>query len=120
MVPASDLAEGLLNNPDRPPVAGEAGEALYAGLALPHFNEVDECAGVDALITNRVWCALGLDPRPRCTTCVGRALHRRWNRQFRVGVSDLRRGPRFASGGGYAGAVSESSPPCISGSAGVR
>jgi hypothetical protein len=27
-----------------------------------HFNEVDECAGVDALITNRCWKALGLDP----------------------------------------------------------
>ena len=62
MAPASDLVEGMLNNPDRPPVANEAGEALYAGLALPHFNEVDECAGVDALITNRVWRALGIDP----------------------------------------------------------
>ncbi len=28
---------------------------LYDGEALPHFNEVDECAGVDALVTNRVW-----------------------------------------------------------------
>ena len=27
-----------------------------------HFNEVDECAGVDALVTNRCWKALGLDP----------------------------------------------------------
>jgi len=35
---------------------------LYAGNALPHFNEVDECAGVDGLITNRIWRALGLDP----------------------------------------------------------
>src|ERR1035441_2676990 len=44
MAPASDLAEGLLNNPDRPPVTTEAGEPLYPGQALPHFNEVDECA----------------------------------------------------------------------------
>jgi len=58
---ASDLAEGLLNNPDRPPVAGPAG-ALFDGLAVPHFNEVDECAGVDALLTNRVWTDLGIDP----------------------------------------------------------
>jgi hypothetical protein len=29
---------------------------------LVHFNEVDECAGVDALVTNRCWTALGLDP----------------------------------------------------------
>ena len=59
---ASDLAEGLLNNPDRPPVAGASGAALFDGLAMPHFNEVDECAGVDALLTNRVWTDLGIDP----------------------------------------------------------
>jgi L-fucose isomerase-like protein len=59
---ASDLAEGLLNNPDRPPVAGAGGQPLFAGLAVPHFNEVDECAGVDALLTNRVWTDLGIDP----------------------------------------------------------
>jgi hypothetical protein len=35
---------------------------LYEGQALPHFNEVDEGVAVDALITNRVWCAMGLDP----------------------------------------------------------
>ncbi|MEX1246133.1 MAG: fucose isomerase [Thermoanaerobaculia bacterium] len=59
---ASDLAEGLLNNPDRPPVRGAGGAALFDGLAVPHFNEVDECAGVDALLTNRVWTDLGIDP----------------------------------------------------------
>jgi L-fucose isomerase-like protein len=59
---ASDLAEGLLNNPDRPPVAGADGAVLFDGLAVPHFNEVDECAGLDALITNRVWTDAGLDP----------------------------------------------------------
>ncbi len=63
MTPASDLAEGLLNNADRPPVyADVTHEELYAGSPLPHFNEVDECAGVDALVTNRCWKALGLDP----------------------------------------------------------
>lgn len=63
MVPASDLVEGLLNNPDRPPVFDECcGKELYAGKALPHFNEVDECAGLDTLVTNRCWVALGLDP----------------------------------------------------------
>jgi len=62
LVPASDLVEGLLNNPDRPPVYGADGKELYAGNALPHFNEVDECAGIDAVITNRCWKALGLDP----------------------------------------------------------
>jgi hypothetical protein len=63
MAPASDLAEGMLNNADRPPVFAEGiKDELYAGGPLPHFNEVDECAGVDALITNRCWKALGLDP----------------------------------------------------------
>lgn len=63
LTPASDLVEGLLNNVNRPPVTDEAtGAVLYEGKALPHFNEVDECAGVDALMTNRVWTALGLDP----------------------------------------------------------
>ena len=60
--PASDLVEGLLNNPDRPTVLAEDGAPLFPNAALPHFNEVDECAGVDGVITNRVWTALGLDP----------------------------------------------------------
>src|SRR5262249_27869326 len=59
LAPASDLAEGLLNNVDRPPVMHASnGQALYAGRALPHFNEVDECAGLDALVTNRIWTHL--------------------------------------------------------------
>jgi L-fucose isomerase-like protein len=63
MTPASDLVEGLLNNVERPPVYhAETKAELFAGQALPHFNEVDECAGLDALITNRVWGAMGLDP----------------------------------------------------------
>ena len=63
LVPASDLVEGMLNNSDRPPVYAEGTTSeLYAGGPLPHFNEVDECAGVDALVTNLCWKALGLDP----------------------------------------------------------
>jgi len=62
LVPASDLVEGLLNNVERPPVYDANGRELYAGKALPHFNEVDECAGLDALVTNRVWSAMRLDP----------------------------------------------------------
>ncbi|MCG2613681.1 hypothetical protein LZZ85_05290 [Terrimonas sp. NA20] len=60
LVPASDLVEGLLNNTDRPPVHDETGRELYAGQALPHFNEVDECAGIDALVTYRLWNQLGM------------------------------------------------------------
>ncbi len=63
LVPASDLVEGMLNNSERPPVYSEGTtNELYAGGPLPHFNEVDECAGVDALVTNLCWRALGLDP----------------------------------------------------------
>jgi hypothetical protein len=113
MVPASDLPEGLLNNQDRPPVLAEDGKTeLYAGAPLPTFNEVDEGAGVDELITNRVWTALGLDPS---TT-----LHDvRWGEDF-----PLPGGAKFVwtfqiSGaapanhlvGGYAGATSERQPP---------
>jgi len=63
LTPASDLAEGLLNNVVRPPVRSRDGSRiLWAGKALPHFNEADEGVAVDALITNRVWTAMNLDP----------------------------------------------------------
>ena len=63
VVPASDLAEGLLNNVERPPVRSRDGSReLYAGEPLPHFNEVDEGVAVDALVTNRIWKAMGFDP----------------------------------------------------------
>ncbi|GIL27002.1 fucose isomerase [Actinocatenispora comari] len=62
-VPASDLAEGLLNNVARPPVRSRDGSReLYPGVPLPHFNEVDEGVAVDALVTNRIWTAMHLDP----------------------------------------------------------
>jgi hypothetical protein len=57
---ASDLVEGLLNNTDRPPVFNEQGVELYPGNALPHFNEVDECAGIDAFVTYNLWKELGM------------------------------------------------------------
>jgi len=58
LLPASDLAEGLLNNSDRPPVKNAAGKVIRAGQPLTHFNEVDECAGLDGLFTTRVHTAL--------------------------------------------------------------
>lgn len=59
LMPASDLVEGTLNNQDRPPVKSRDGKrVLYKGEAIPHFNEVDECAGIDALMTNRVHKAM--------------------------------------------------------------
>ncbi len=59
LLPASDLVEGILNNGDRPPVKNAAGKVIRPGQPLTHFNEVDECAGLDGLFTNRVHAALG-------------------------------------------------------------
>ncbi len=60
LLPASDLVEGMLNNTDRPPVKSRDGKRiLYKGQPLVHFNEVDECAGLDGLMTYRVHRAMG-------------------------------------------------------------
>lgn len=59
MCAASDLVEGLLNNSERPPVARKDGSIIREGQPFPHFNEVDECAGLDALLINRVHTKLG-------------------------------------------------------------
>jgi hypothetical protein len=60
LLPASDLVEGTLNNAERPPVTSRDGKrVLYADQPLPHFNEVDECAGLDGLMTFRLHSALG-------------------------------------------------------------
>ena len=58
LLPASDLVEGMLNNDDRPDVLREDGSAIRPGQAIVHFNEVDECAGLDAVLINRVHRAL--------------------------------------------------------------
>ena len=59
LLPASDLVEGTLNNSDRPPVTSRDGSRiLYEGQPLTHFNEVDECAGLDGLLINRVHTAM--------------------------------------------------------------
>jgi hypothetical protein len=113
IAPASDLVEALLNNVERPPVTeAETGRELYPGQPLPHFNEVDECAGLDALITNRVWTAMGLDP---ATT-----LHDvRWGEHYKGdGIDDFvwvfqisGAVPASHIQGGYAKAISERQPP---------
>ncbi len=59
LLPASDLVEGILNNSDRPPVKNALGKVIKKGEPLTHFNEVDECAGLDGLLTQRVHTALG-------------------------------------------------------------
>jgi L-fucose isomerase-like protein len=118
MTAASDLAEGLLNNVERPPVYhAQTGEELYAGRALPHFNEVDEGVALDALVTNRVWSAMGYDP---ATT-----LHDlRWGQPYSgpdglggrleayVWVFEISGSvPASHLIGGYAGAVGKRQPP---------
>jgi hypothetical protein len=59
LCPASDLVEGMLNNSQRPPVKGKDGKVIRRNQPMTHFNEVDECAGLDGLLTNRVHNALG-------------------------------------------------------------
>ncbi len=60
LLPASDLVEGTLNNSERPPVRARDGKRiLRRGEPVVHFNEVDECAGLDALLTYRVHKAMG-------------------------------------------------------------
>ncbi|MBN1535459.1 MAG: hypothetical protein JW908_01920 [Anaerolineales bacterium] len=113
MTPASDLAEGLLNNVERPPVYHQqTGEEIFPNQALPHFNEVDEGAAIDCLITNRIWTALGFDP--------ANTLHDiRWGKDYPGLFDDAFIWVFEISGavppshlrGGYTGAVSERQVP---------
>jgi len=113
LAPASDLAEGLLNNVDRPPVTARGnGRVLYEGRALPHFNEVDECAGLDALVTNRIWTTLGYDPETTLHDVRYGELYGVDGRQEFVWVFEISGAvPPAHLTGGYAGAVSERQPP---------
>ena len=112
LAPASDLPEGLLNNADRPPVKDRQGHrVLYKGRPLPHFNEVDECAGLDALVTNRVWTRLGFEPETTLHDIrYGEAFRVDGEEQF-VWVFEISGAvPPQHLAGGYAGAVSERQP----------
>lgn len=119
LVAASDLVEGLLNNVDRPPVKNKDGKELYAGKSLPHFNEVDECAGIDALLTTRIWEKLGMSPE--------NTLHDiRWGEAYSFGgevkyiwvflISGAAPPEHFING--YQGASSERQPPMYFGKGG--
>jgi len=113
LAPASDLVEGLLNNADRPPVSGgKAGKVLFEGEALPHFNEVDECAGLDGLVTYKLWRELGYPPE--------NTLHDlRWGGHYKgEGIDDYvwvflisGAAPPAHFIGGYKGTSSERQPP---------
>jgi len=112
LLPASDLVEGILNNADRPPVRNARGRVILGGRPLTHFNEVDECAGLDGVLTNRVHAALG---QP-----VENTLHDlRWGDWDRSGTTDeyvwvfLISGsaPPAHHAGGYRGTDSMRQPP---------
>jgi hypothetical protein len=113
LTPASDLVEGTLNNTDRPPVHHETtGEELFPGQPLPHFNEVDECAGLDGLVTKIVWDALKLPSE--------NTLHDlRWGRHYKDDKLDAYVWVFLISGaappahfiGGWKGADSHRQPP---------
>jgi hypothetical protein len=112
LTPASDLVEGLLNNVDRPPVkCPRTGRVLFEREALPHFNEVDECAGLDGLLTYRLWRELGFAPE--------NTLHDlRWGQHYTGdGIDDYvwvflisGAAPPAHFIGGYKGTVSERQP----------
>lgn len=112
LAPASDLVEGLLNNVDRPPVKHAVTKrVLFAGEAVPHFNEVDECAGLDGLVTYQLWRQLGFAPE--------NTLHDlRWGQHYRgAGVNDYvwvflisGAAPPAHFIGGYKGTRSERQP----------
>ena len=108
MCASSDLAEGLLNNPHRPPVHDRDGRELFAGRAVPHFNEADEGAGVDALVTDRVWTALGLDPS---NTLHDLRYGEEYDGEFVWVLLISGAAPASHFVGGYSGARSERQPP---------
>jgi hypothetical protein len=107
-LPASDLAEGLLNNAERPPVWSSDGRELYAGEPLPHFNEVDECAGIDGLVTHRVWRKLGLPPE---NTLHDLRFGEDFNGEFVWVLEISGAAPAAHFVDGYKGASSERQPP---------
>jgi hypothetical protein len=108
VVPASDLAEGLLNDPHRPPVRSRDGSrVLYEGRALPHFNEVDEGVAVDALVTNRLWSAMGLNP---ATTLHDVRWGDDWDGEF-VWVFEISGSVPAVHNGGYGKSRSMRQPP---------
>ncbi len=113
LAPASDLVEGLLNNMNRPPVkCPRSGRVLFPDEAVPHFNEVDECAGLDGLVTYQLWRELGFAPE--------NTLHDlRWGQHYKGDGIDAYVWVLLISGavppahliGGFRGATSKRQPP---------
>jgi hypothetical protein len=103
----------MLNDSVRPPVRStRTGREIAAGSPLPHFNEVDECAGLDGLMTFRVQRAMG---QP-----VESTLHDlRWGDWDRSGTTEeyiwvfeiSGSAPPSHFAGGWRGASGERQPP---------
>ena len=68
-------------------IAREPARVYPEGEAMPHFNEVDECAGLDGLVTNRLWRELGFAPENTLhDLALGPALTRRRPERLCLGV----------------------------------
>jgi len=60
---ASDLAEGMLNNSDRPDIVDpDSGEVVNAGRPIVHFNEGDLGSAIPQVLMNEICTRKGLPP----------------------------------------------------------
>ena len=111
MVPASDLAEGLLNNPDRPPVlrrrASRSTPARRCRTSMKWTNAPAWTLWSPTASGPR-WASI---PPPRCTMCAGASATRRRIDDFVWVFQISGAAPASHFTGGYAGAVSERQPP---------
>jgi L-fucose isomerase-like protein len=62
-VPASDLAEGMLNNSDRPDVIDlDTGKVIKKGKPIVHFNEGDIGSGIPQVLMHDIYERKGMPP----------------------------------------------------------
>ena len=112
--PATDLAEGLLNNADRPPVTQprRRARAVRRASRCRTSTRSTRAPAVDALITNRVWTGDGPAAGDHAARPpLGRRRPVRHDDEF-VWVFEISGAvPPAHLDGGYAGAVSERQPP---------
>jgi hypothetical protein len=97
-VPASDLAEGMLNNSDRPDVVDpETNQIVRPGKPIVHFNEGDIGSGIPQVLMRDIYERKGMPPE---TT-----LHDiRWGREYNgkfVWVLEISGGAPPAHFGGW-------------------
>lgn len=97
-VPASDLAEAMLNNSDRPDVIDpETGTVINKGKPIVHFNEGDMGSGIPQVLMHDIYERKGMPPE---TT-----LHDiRWGREYKgkfIWVFEISGGAPPAHFGGW-------------------